>query len=96
MQNEYEMDPLDIKEVSENSEVARGKKRKVTDKQYRCNECDYSATMSSTLKKHKESIHEGIRFSCSVYDFAATTAGNLKQHKESKHEGMPYPCSKCD
>ena len=42
----------------------------------------------SSLKRHKESKHEGIRYPCDQCGYAATTVSNLKQHKESKHEGI--------
>ena len=38
------------------------------------------------LKKHVESIHEGVRYPCKQCEYAATQAGDLKRHVESKHE----------
>ena len=63
---------------------------------YPCDQCDYAATTSSSLKQHKESKHEGLRYPCDECDFAATTSGNLKQHKEAKHIGERYPCDQCN
>ena len=45
---------------------------------------------------HKESKHEGVRYSFDQCDYFATEAGNLKKHKRYKHEGICYPCDQCD
>ena len=44
---------------------------------YRCDQCEYAATDQSTLKRHKESKHEGIRY-------ALDDLSNLSKPKESK------------
>ena len=57
------------------------KKFKQFDKKYLCNQCDYAATAAKNLKRHKESLHEGIRYSCDQCDYAATTTSHLKNIK---------------
>ena len=34
------------------------------------------------LKKHKESIHGGVKYQCDRCDYAATKQRNLKKHKK--------------
>ena len=48
------------------------------------------------LQKHKESIHEGIRYSCYICYYKATTLSSLTQHKKSIHDGIRYSCNICD
>ena len=38
-----------------------------------------------SVKKHKESKHQGIRYPCDECQYAAQTSYNLKRHKELKH-----------
>ena len=63
-------------------------------KLYKCPHCKFLGTKSD-LKQHRESKHEGIRFSCHQCDYQGSK-GNLKQHREAKHEGVRYPCKQCD
>ena len=63
---------------------------------YPCDQCDYVATLQSSLNRHKKSKHEGIRYPCYQCEYAATTFGNLQKHKQSIHEGIRYPCDQCD
>ena len=42
----------------------------------------------SDLKKHKDSIHGGVRYSCESCDYKAKRKNNLKLHKDSIHEGV--------
>ena len=43
-------------------------------------QCDYKANFAGNLKKHRESIHEGVRYPCDQCDYRATTKGNLEKH----------------
>ena len=46
---------------------------------------DYKSNFAGSLKKHIESIHEGVRYPCGQCDYRATEKGNLKKHYISKH-----------
>ena len=46
-----------------------------------------SDTDLGSLKRHKESIHEGVRYSCDKCDYKATILNNLKRHIKGKHQG---------
>merc|ERR1711964_598676 len=48
------------------------------------------------MKRHIQSVHNGIRYPCPHCDHQATTKGNLKIHTQSVHEGMKHPCPYCD
>ena len=48
---------------------------------YRYDQCDYAATTTSNLQRHKQSKHVGIRYPCDQCDYTATVYGALKQHK---------------
>ena len=61
-----------------------------------CMHCDYKATTASHLKKHKESVHEGIKYKCNECDHESTTKESLKVHKRSLHKKILFPCLKCD
>ena len=49
-----------------------------------------------SLRAHKESKHEGMRYPCDKCEYAATTASNLRKHIESKHAEVRYFCNKCE
>ena len=63
---------------------------------YPCDQCDYVATLQSSLNTHKKSKHEGIRYPCDQCEYVATLQTNLITHKQYKHEGIRYPCDQCD
>ena len=42
-------------------------------------------TQNHHLKRHKESMHEGVRYPCDECDYTATGFHNLKRHIRSKH-----------
>ena len=42
------------------------------------------------LKKHIESIHEGVRYPCDQCDYRATEKGNLKRHEMFKHRWCAF------
>jgi len=54
-------------------------------RKYKCDECDYAATQSSSLKVHVESKHRGIRYPCQLCSYKGTTKGNTKVHMKVKH-----------
>ena len=49
-----------------------------------------------SLKRHKESVHDGVRYSCDSSEYKATTLSHLKTHKEVIHDGVRYSCDSCD
>ena len=61
-----------------------------------CNLCKFRTKKKSDLRKHIESIHEGITYGCDQCDYLATQQGHLKEHIQAKHQGVLYGCSKCN
>ena len=48
--------------------------------QYSCDLCDYQATVSAHLNRHKQSIHEGKKVSCEFCDYKTTRREHLTAH----------------
>ena len=63
---------------------------------YACDQCDYQATLQSSLTKHIQSKHEGIKYTCDQCDYQATRQDHLAVHIKTKHEGVNYTCNLCD
>jgi len=64
---------------------------------YPCNQCEYAATNHSTLKQHKESQHEGVRYACDECSYSTSDPSHLAGHKILKHKQQKrYPCDQCD
>ena len=110
IKNEYEMDPLGIKEEPfEVYQVVQGNKRKHEDSEvtscesgvenkYEMDPLDIKGEVSENYEvaRCKRRKLEGKQYLCNECNYAATRAAHLRQHKESKHEGIRYPCSECD
>ena len=56
------------------------------------------ALSDSSLKKHIETVHEGIKpFKCKTCDYETAHKPHLKKHVESVHEGFkPFKCTICE
>jgi len=74
-------------------------------KRFGCDECSYVATQRSSLQRHKQTQHQGIKpqpvhsgktYDCDVCPYQATQLSSLKRHKMAKHSGAQYPCDGCD
>ena len=50
-----------------------------------CDQCEYSASDYSYLKKHIDSKHKGLKYNCGQCEFVATSRNSLKHHNGSKH-----------
>ena len=82
------------------------------DAKFQCQDCDrvycslgaiwnhtkskHQAAQKSDLKKHNQSIHEGVKYACNQCDQQFARHDNLKIHIQSKHKGVKYPCNQCD
>ena len=64
--------------------------------EYPCEQCEFNASTPRNLKRHIESIHEGIRYPCDLCKYSSTTLSDLKRHKGNKHEGAKYLCDQCE
>ena len=63
---------------------------------FACKKCSYESSYKSGLKRHTETIHEGIKHQCPKCDFQARNKGYLSIHIQTKHNGLRYPCTKCE
>ena len=65
---------------------------------FKCNECDYSATLSGDLKRHVQAKHTFEKpFKCNECDYSATRASHLKRHVQAKHTlEKPFKCNECN
>ena len=76
-----------------------------TEKKYPCDSCSYIATQRSSLIRHKQTQHEGIRpppirdgklHDCGLCPSQFTQLCSLNRHKMAKHSGQTFPCDQCD
>ena len=79
--------------IFETNEINHKEKTKTW---YFCPFCDYKASSSVSIKYHKQTVHEGVRFNCDLCDAFFTRKESLKTHIRSKHEGIKYPCDLCE
>lgn len=97
-ENEYEQQNFSIVGAEsfntfETNEINHKEKTKTW---YFCPFCDYKASSSVSIKYHKQTVHEGVRFNCDLCDAFFTRKESLKTHIRSKHEGIKYPCDLCE
>ena len=83
-------------EVVSTSELSQETSVMTPQQRYPCLKCGMDFKTPQNLKRHVESIHEGIRYNCDQCDYQATQSTDIKRHKEYKHEGIKYNCEECD
>ena len=62
---------------------------------YQCDHCEISFTAMSSLNKHKESKHLGVRYNCAKCDKSYVRQRDLNEHFKACHEGMAHECNVC-
>ena len=63
---------------------------------YECDRCNKTYSDSGGLKRHIQSVHEGVKYTCDQCDYQAAQKCYLRRHIQSKHEGVKYGCDQCD
>ena len=47
------------------------------------------------MKKHIQTVHDGVKYPCDQSEKQFTQQRNLNKHILSPHEGIKYPCGQC-
>ena len=87
--------PMEIKQETTENDIDLTTPTQMR-KMYYCDKCDYSATKSTSVKYHHQTVHEGLRYDCDQCDAFFTRKESLKTHKLSLHEGIRFPCDQCE
>ena len=67
-----------------------------SERRFTCGQCGNKFTQKVDMKRHIQSVHEGIRYSCNQCDLQFTRQGSLNLHIKTIHEGLKFPCNQCD
>ena len=79
--------------ICEHSQKSINRKDNSERVSYSCDICKYIASQISSIKEHKESVHDGQRYPCHKCDYKATS----KSHDAAPiHNVQRYPCDQCD
>ena len=60
---------------------------------YSCDQCEYQG---SSLSRHIQSEHKGVRYACDQCEYQTKHGNSLKYHIQSQHEGVRFPCTSCE
>ena len=99
----FQKEELDQEYKQENDDVdeeflppERKPVRKKTGKaRYKCAECDFTASTSALLKKHKKTSHKKVS-NCEECGKELSSDYAMKCHMENYHGNQEYLCDKCD
>eukprot|EP00092_Neocalanus_flemingeri_P009466 GFUD01010186.1.p1 GENE.GFUD01010186.1~~GFUD01010186.1.p1 ORF type:complete len:284 (-),score=69.96 GFUD01010186.1:87-938(-) len=84
---------VDIKEEFDEDLEAPKVLRK--ERKFGCNKCDFTSVHYASVRKHKISKHEGIKYQCDKCEKRFTDSSTLLRHKKSIHDGVVYRCDIC-
>ena len=66
------------------------------EKPFMCEQCDYSCTQTSDLKKHMPK-HTGEKpFACNQCNYSCSRSNSLKRHMLSHTGEKPFACKQCN
>ena len=60
-----------------------------------CDQCEYNPRDRGNLKKHKQMVHEGLRYPCQFCEYKSKSKQCLVDHISSIHEGIKCQCAQC-
>ena len=92
----------DIESTSEHkngiirASIAKEKKAKLENKEFRCNYCDKLYISWAGRYHHMQSIHKGIRYQCDQCTYTAVQRNQIAKHIKEVHEEMGYKCYLCE
>ena len=62
---------------------------------FKCDSCEKRFSLSTILRKHIKSVHNGVNFACDSCNKTFVSAGNLKMHQKSVHDNLRFICNAC-
>ena len=65
------------------------------EKLFQCNKCDFTSVHYASVRKHKISKHDGIKYHCDKCVKSFSDSSTLLRHKKSIHDGVVYRCELC-
>ena len=100
---EVEDEPQTITNTDKNVNSARVRQSTDTSQiqstlegKFECDKCESQFKYRSSLVRHIQSIHEGVKYACNHCDQQFSQDATLHAHIRSIHEGVKYTCNQCD
>ena len=89
---------MDLDEVNESKDMSKSynESNVFVKRSYQCDQCNHVANYKLSLKKHKQSNHEGLLFMCDTCEKTYGEKSHLAAHIKEIHLGVRYPCDQCD
>ena len=64
---------------------------------HNCEQCDYKAKCSGSLKRHVKMVHLRIKnYTCEQCDAKFSQPSGLKDHRDAVDKGVRYTCGLCN
>ena len=60
-----------------------------------CRQCGELFSKRTNLKRHIQTIHEGLKYNCKQCDYQNQERALLINHIKSEHAGVRYVCKQC-
>ena len=70
-------------------------KEEVDVTKFHCDKCDKIFYNKANLKRHSQSVHEGVRFTCEQCPASFSFHDALRSHMKHIHGGLRFACSEC-
>ena len=72
------------------------KRRHLSEKPFKCQDCDWSFAIMSELKAHEKTHSKERPFQCKECSQCFKRSGDLKRHESSHSEERPHKCPVCE
>ena len=63
---------------------------------FMCRDCEAKFKGPDGLKRHIDSIHNGVRYGCEKCGNQYSQMSSLSAHQRRAHEGLRFACDRCD
>ena len=84
------------KEILFDTVISKEKVDEKTCNPYECEQCNQTYHDRSTLNRHIQSVHQGVKYACDQCDYQARYQSGLIEHIQSRHEGVRFACDQCE